>query len=587
MLTAELIRRLHLSDLPRHNDIHTRARELAAGLTLGRTRFMERMGVSSEAEFKTRCKKEGIITFHAHVGLSSWAATAQALAKLDKASTDGSFTLHRAGICLDRRMALPEAYWNRVPAETGPMMAGPDDWAQLGRASAIQPHMGDFMIGFPASVANTCRALTAGVTTIGNLSQFFAMEAPQWTDAAFTSAETATAMALLGQFRDRGVLLHSYLEDGFGALFYDCATIAGWAFLEKYLVEELLGAKLSHCIGGLTTDPVKRAGWVFALDEIHDRESIGSMIYGDTISFTTEPMANAGLVGEYLLWDILAQLECPTGHAVLPLPLTEGIRIPSLDEIREAQILGSRVEAAARRLHPHVDFSGARDFARRVVDGGKVVCENALDGLKEMGVDIREPVELLHALKQMGPARFETLFGAGELDETQARGRRPLVPTDVFDQALKALDAHRELFNAPKNRALLQGKKIIIASADVHEHAILILDRLCREAGAEVCYLGPENSPEAVAQAAAEFQAQAAFLSTHNGNALDYASLLKQALAGEELAGLPVVFGGVLNQKTEDQDLPVDVSGEISRMGFLAPGGIRPRLMADLGACLD
>ena len=39
--------------------------------------------------------------------------------------------------------------------------------------------------------------------------------------------------------------------------------------MERYIVEELLGCKLSHCIGGLTTDPIKRAGWIFALNEIH------------------------------------------------------------------------------------------------------------------------------------------------------------------------------------------------------------------------------------------------------------------------------------------------------------------------------
>ncbi len=39
----------------------------------------------------------------------------------------------------------------------------------------IQAHMGDFIIGFPASTENTVFALQAGVTTIGNLSQFFAM----------------------------------------------------------------------------------------------------------------------------------------------------------------------------------------------------------------------------------------------------------------------------------------------------------------------------------------------------------------------------------------------------------------------------
>ena len=65
-----------------------------------------------------------------------------------------------------------------VPAETGPMLESLQDWQEVGNVVPIQPHMGDFMIGFPASLENTVNALTAGVTTIGNLSQFFAHEAP-------------------------------------------------------------------------------------------------------------------------------------------------------------------------------------------------------------------------------------------------------------------------------------------------------------------------------------------------------------------------------------------------------------------------
>jgi len=109
---------------------------------------------------------------------------------------------------------------------------------------------------------------------IGNLSQFFAHEVPMWQDSVATTVATVKAISLMGALQEHGTLVHSYLEDGFGALFCDCATTAGWAYLERYIVEDLLGARLAHCIGGLTTDPVKRAGWIFALHEIHDRKDI-------------------------------------------------------------------------------------------------------------------------------------------------------------------------------------------------------------------------------------------------------------------------------------------------------------------------
>ena len=45
-----------------------------------------------------------------------------------------------------------------------------NDWQKVSQVVPIQPHMGDFMIGFPAATTNTAHALQAGVTIIGNLS---------------------------------------------------------------------------------------------------------------------------------------------------------------------------------------------------------------------------------------------------------------------------------------------------------------------------------------------------------------------------------------------------------------------------------
>ena len=288
MKFSEFQKKVHVIldiNLPSGQSVIKSGRSIAEDIAIGRTAFMGKMGVASEIEYKKQCMREKKIMYHAHIGMSSWNATADALSFLYQSSKDMGFTVDRAGICLDRRMGLPAEFRRDVPAETGPMLARSEDWAHISSVVPIQPHMGDFMIGFPASTENTLNALQAGVTTIGNLSQFFAHEVPMWHDHVRTAVETVRALTVMGALRKKGTLIHSYLEDGFGALFSDCATIAGWAFLERYIVEELLGGKLSHCIGGLTVDPVKRAGWVFALHEIHNHDCIGSMFYGDTISF--------------------------------------------------------------------------------------------------------------------------------------------------------------------------------------------------------------------------------------------------------------------------------------------------------------
>jgi len=569
-------------DLPSSASITGDSRKIAGDIKIGRTTFMAEMGVDSELAYKKQCIKDGSIMFHAHIGLSSWEATAEALIYINNAVRGGNRIVDRAGICLDRRMGLPKKYRDRSPAETGPMLESAMEWINVGRAAPIQPHMGDFMIGFPASVENTIYALKSGVTTIGNLSQFFSHEVPGWQDTAATTVATAKAISLMGVLRKQGTLMHSYLEDGYGALFCDCATTAGWAYLEKYIVEDLLGAKLAHCIGGLTTDPVKRSGWVFALHEIHERQGIGSMIYGDTLSFTSDYNVNRGLIAEYLLWDIMTQLKCPTGHAVQPLPVTESLRVPSAEEIAEAQIFGRRIEETARRLEPRINFSAAYDFSDKLVAAGKKIFDNALHGLKEAGVDVKDPIQLLFVLKQLGPARFEEMFGAGKPNPMHARGREPLIPTDVFNLSNAHVEKYRALFTNSKSRHMLHGRRILIASTDVHEHAIMVIHQLLAAAGAEMVNLGAEINPDQIVEAARDNKVEAVLISTHNGMALDYAKRLKDEMAQQGI-NVPVVMGGILNQKVADQALPVDVSGSIKKLDILPC----PKLENNFGRLLE
>ena len=555
------------AELPSGASIVKEGCSIAEDIEIGRTAFMDKMGVDSELEYKRHCIKNKQIMYHAHIGMNTWRDTVEALTLLYRTAEESGFVVDRAGICLDRRMALPKNQRDQIPAETGPVLNTHLQWLQVGQVVPMQPHMGDFMIGFPASVENTVQALKAGVTTIGNLSQFFAHEVPMWTDKASTAVETVKAISIMGAMKNKGTLVHSYLEDGFPALFQDCATVAGWAFLERYIVEKLLNAKLSHCIGGLTSDPLKRAAWIFTLHEIHDHDCIGSMIYGDTISFGTDFNQNRGLVAEYLLWDIMSQLECPTGNAVLPLPTTEALRIPSGEEIAEAQCYGRRIEQTARRLWPHIDFTSAYDFSAKLYSAGKSVFDNAIDGLKEAKININDPVQMLYVLKMLGPADFEEMFGVGKVNEDSSGGRQPVFPTDIFELSQSVINEYGHIFDNPRSRSRLEGRKFIIASTDVHAHAITIIHELLSRAGTEITNLGAEINPDQIARAAKSCGAEAILISTHNGMALEYANRLKTELDRQKV-DVTVVIGGILNQKVEDAALPVDVTINLKELGF-------------------
>ena len=223
--------------LPKMESVLCESKEIASSVKIGRSSFMEKYGVSSELEYKRRSIKDGHVMFHAHIGMNTWHETAYSLkAAYDFAESNG-FIIDRAGICLDRRMSLPKDLRKSAPQESGPYLETEEEWMQVGQAAPIQPHMGDFIIGFPASTENMVSALRAGVTTIGNLAQFFAHEAPMWKRRDVTTVETVKAIGVMGFLRDKGTLMHSYLDDGFGALFLDCSTSAAWAYLDKYIVK--------------------------------------------------------------------------------------------------------------------------------------------------------------------------------------------------------------------------------------------------------------------------------------------------------------------------------------------------------------
>ena len=551
--------------LPPWEEVSAEAQERAEGIEIGQTLFFKKHGVASEADYKRRAKQQGKIMLHAHIGLDSWEETKRALLYLQDEMSKRGLEIDRFGLCLDRVMGYPPEMRDSVMRETGPQLRSLDDWMEVGQVVPIQPHAGDFMIGFPASMINTENALRAGITTIGNLSQYFVHGLPAWTDEVTTTVETAKALVVMGKLRDKGTLVHSYLDDGFGSLFNDYADVVGWAYLERYIVEDLFGAKLAHCFGGVTADPVMRAAWVMIIREIHGEDCLGSMWYGDTISFSEDFDRNLGLNAEYLLWDMVAQLVCPTGHAMVPLPVTEAVRIPSAQEILQVHVLARRVEESARRLAPHLDLTQAEAIRDRLIDSGRGVFERALSGLQAQGVDIQNPLEMLFVLKKLGAERFEREYGAGTPDPTWPRGRKPVQLTDMFARTYQRSQAIVQNLPQAKERAKV---KVVLASTDVHEHALFIIRRALDAMGLIPIVAGPEKHPADIVKAAFNQAADAIVVGTYNGMALEVGKALRRELDKLGLA-IPVFMGGKLNQVVEGQALPVDVANEIAALGLI------------------
>jgi methylmalonyl-CoA mutase cobalamin-binding subunit len=195
------------------------------------------------------------------------------------------------------------------------------------------------------------------------------------------------------------------------------------------------------------------------------------------------------------------------------------------------------------------------------------VFDKALDGLKEANVDICDPVQMLYVLKMLGPADFEEMFGADKADEDSTGGRQPVVPTDVYALSQRIINEYGHIFDNLNSKSTLKGRKLLIASTDVHAHAITIIHELLSRTGAEIINLGAEINPDQIARAAGSGSIEAILISTHNGMALEYAKRLKTELSRQKV-DVPVVMGGILNQKMEDVALPVNVTANLKELGF-------------------
>lgn len=554
------------AEMPRGADLLAAGRALARDWGVGPSAFLSHFGVTSELDYKRQAMAAGRVMAHAQIGWREPAKSIRAYAEIWQALDRLGYRVDRYGLCLDWSMAVPRAQRAGAQRGTGMILRGVEDFVALANAAPVAAHFGDFVLGFPAAVENTQAALAAGATAIGNLGQYFTFRVPGHDDDIAATAATVTALGLIAA-QPVPVMVHSNIDDGFAAQFTDLANALGMILVERDIVTGLTGAPVGHAFGHHFSDPLARLAFQQALAA--EGAAPGTMIYGNTTSYRGTPAENWAALGSYLMVDALGQRLAPTGHAINPVPVTENQRIPEVEEVIEAQAFAGRLIAQAAEWPPLIDTAAVAALALRLREGAGRFRRALWSGLAGRGIDTGDAFAVLLALRRMGGRAIEAAFGAGASDPAAMGGRAPVVPATILSEIAEMSHAALSATD-PALRAGLRGRRVLVATSDVHEHGKMLLEDILRRLGAEPLEGGVSTDPGPLAALAARERPDAIAISTYNGVALAYFRALQAALAAQGLA-LPVLIGGRLNQIPEgsNSSLPMDVGDQLAAEGAL------------------
>ena len=566
-MDIEIRRRFNEKDLPDMKTIKDDAKKLASGITIGKTLFLKEKGFSSEIEYKKKMMEEHKITKHSVIGWSNWKVTEEGIQQVYNGLKEAGSHIERFGFCLDWTMGVPKEYRHMFQESGSLVLDTQEEWDALGQIVPVQPHLGDHMIGSLNGIENVTCALKAGVTSIGNLAQYFTYEYPGMEKELERTVDYIKAMALMGEFKDQGACMHCNLDDGYGAQFHDVANLLGWAKLERYIAEELMGGRLAHCYGNLFSDSMLRVVFNRAISMIDPYGTPGTFVNGNTIDYGTNIPRNYGVLMSYAIADAACQYQYPTGYAIAPVPFTEAIRIPSPEEIIEAQQTIDMAIEKAPYYARYIDWDKVNETAEKLVVGANIFFERVINALDDLGVDIEHAGQVAAVVKAIGPKQLETAFGAGMSDKNAMRGRVPIQPTSIVQTINKIRDDALDRLEV-KEGAPLDGINIIVGSTDVHEFGKEVVREVLLKAGANVFDLGTSVPISEIADSIVETGSDIVMMSTYNGMAYSFGKDLTDYLKKQGMEHVHVLMGGRLNETMEGSNVPVDVSDRLREMGI-------------------
>ncbi len=252
-----------------------------------------------------------------------------------------------------------------------------------------------------------------------------------------------------------------------------------------------------------------------------------------------------------------------------PKPVTEALRVPTLDEIIDASVACNAAMPRVLEIEEAGFFDDSEILKLRdvLVENGKKFFDNMLKGLPDLGVDIEDPLQMMLAVKRLGGAKLEEMFHPGEKDSSRYRGFVPFAATDLFKKADPLADSLIETARSEDLGDAVRRKKIILGSADTHEFGLYVLDKVVNEIGGKVVNGGVDLDPEQALDIAARERTPYIAISIHNGQCVGWGEqLMREAMQRNQ--EVKVFMGGKLNTMEEYSAEPVDAYEKLIELGI-------------------
>ncbi len=551
-------------NLPDWHSLHAEGKSRGASVVAGISRYCRDNGYTSEVDMRMKKIGEGKIVWRTIMGLASVEDQIKGLQYLESLKEKNGTVLDCHMIIPSVQTAVPKEFRDLSSKGTSFILDKEEDWQRIADAASIQPCFEDWHMG-PNAVFTTENSIKVGSSYLGVFSQYV-WDYPGVGDDVYHLSEVIKALGMVASKKDDKFVIDSYMDDGIPSYFLDITSYLGYARLEKYIVSDLCNARYA-CSFGQMLDRIlpKMAFWLAASEILKEHDQPGcSYIFSDCLSHWDHDLeANYGFLIPEVLMMILVEKKFNTGTAILPIPITEKVTVPTPEGIGNIHAAAQRAAGKAVELMDLIDFTPILKMSDIIIEEGYKFFNNILNGFKEAGIDINNPLELLLVLKRIDPSRLEELFHSRKASDGSVV---PFIPTSMAKNCIEQKNSILRKVKTMHDLHRIKNKKLLVASADAHWYGKFVVIGVLAGLGSDIVDGGVGLDPIDVLDLADEAGIRDICISLHNGQVLNYMKEIIQ-LAEYRSKDYNFYVGGVLNGILEGEEVPVDVTGLVEELG--------------------